>query len=139
MLNIALCCSAAMSTSLLVNKMIDEANKQGIQIHIWAKGVNEIEAETKDVDVILIAPQVKYAKKQIEKRVEELMNIVYGFFNPKTNYGYMDRGIVNVGGETYYEEVEQFDLFSGSAGIILAIAAIMNVGVMWEERIFVIK
>ena len=39
MLNIALCCSAAMSTSLLVNKMIDEANKQGIQIHIWAKGV----------------------------------------------------------------------------------------------------
>ena len=40
MLNIALCCSAAMSTSLLVNKMIDEANKQGIQIHIWAKGVN---------------------------------------------------------------------------------------------------
>ena len=51
----------------------------------------------------------------------------------------MDRGIVNVGGETYYEEVEQFDLFSGSAGIILAIASIMNVGVMWEERIFIIK
>lgn len=91
------------------------------------------------VAVILDAFNRKLKCKQIEKRVEELMNIVYGFFNPKTNYGYMDRGIVNVGGETYYEEVEQFDLFSGSAGIILAIAAIMNVGVMWEERIFVIK
>ena len=91
------------------------------------------------VAVILDAFNRKLKCKQIEKRVEELMNIVYGFFNPKTNYGYMDRGIVNVGGETYYEEVEQFDLFSGSAGIILAIAAIMDVGVMWEERIFVIK
>lgn len=91
------------------------------------------------VAVILDAFNRKLKCKQIEKRVEELMNIVYGFFNPKTNYGYMDRGIVNVGGETYYEEVEQFDLFSGSAGIILAIASIMNVGVMWEERIFIIK
>ena len=91
------------------------------------------------VAVILDAFNRKLKCKQIEKRVEELMNIVYGFFNPKTNYGYMDRGIVNVVGEPYYEEVEQFDLFSGSAGIILAIAAIMNVGVMWEERIFVIK
>lgn len=88
MLNIALCCSAAMSTSLLVNKMIDEANKQGIQIHVWAKGVNEIEAETKDVDVILIAPQVKYAKKQIEKRVSPIPVIEismkdYGLMNGK--------------------------------------------------------
>lgn len=91
------------------------------------------------IAVILDAFNRKLKCKQIEKRVEELMNIVYGFFNPKTNYGYMDRGIVNVGGETYYEEVEQFDLFSGSAGIILAIASIMNVGVMWEERIFIIK
>ena len=83
MLNIALCCSAAMSTSLLVNKMIDEANKQGIQIHIWAKGVNEIEAETKDVDVILIAPQVKYAKKQIEKRVHGELFLFYFAFTSK--------------------------------------------------------
>ena len=56
------------------------------------------------VAVILDAFNRKLKCKQIEKRVEELMNIVYGFFNPKTNYGYMDRGIVNVGGETYYEE-----------------------------------
>ena len=39
------------------------------------------------VAVILDAFNRKLKCKQIEKRVEELMNIVYGFFNPKTNYG----------------------------------------------------
>lgn len=66
------------------------------------------------VAVILDAFNRKLKCKQIEKRVEELMNIVYGFFNPKTNYGYMDRGIVNVGGEPYYEEVEQFGVMGRS-------------------------
>ena len=41
------------------------------------------------VAVILDAFNRKLKCKQIEKRVEELMNIVYGFFNPKTNYGYI--------------------------------------------------
>lgn len=35
------------------------------------------------VAVILDAFNRKLKCKQIEKRVEELMNIVYGFFNPK--------------------------------------------------------
>jgi PTS system cellobiose-specific IIB component len=88
MLNITLCCSAAMSTSLLVNKMMEEAQRQGIQMNVWAKGVHEIEEETKDVDVILIAPQVKYAKKQIEKMVSPIPVIEisikdYGLMNGK--------------------------------------------------------
>ncbi|WP_050636611.1 PTS sugar transporter subunit IIB [Candidatus Stoquefichus sp. SB1] len=88
MLNITLCCSAAMSTSLLVNKMMEEAQRQGIQMNVWAKAVREIEEETKDVDVILIAPQVKYAKKQIEKMVSPIPVIEisikdYGLMNGK--------------------------------------------------------
>ena len=88
MLNITLCCSAAMSTNLLMDKMIDESHKQGIQIHIWAKNVNEIETNMKDVDVILITPQVKYAKKQIKKRVSPIPVIEismkdYGLMNSK--------------------------------------------------------
>ena len=44
MVNIMLCCAAGMSTSLLVEKMKKEAEKQGIEANIWAVGANEAKA-----------------------------------------------------------------------------------------------
>ena len=41
MKKIMLCCSAGMSTSLLVKKMVDEAQKRGLEAEIKAFGVAE--------------------------------------------------------------------------------------------------
>ncbi len=41
MKKIMLCCSAGMSTSLLVKKMVDEAHKRGLEAEIKAYGVAE--------------------------------------------------------------------------------------------------
>ena len=43
MKKIMLCCSAGMSTSLLVKKMVEEAEKRGLDVDIKAFGVAEFE------------------------------------------------------------------------------------------------
>ncbi len=54
-----LCCAAGMSTSLLVEKMKKEAEKQGIEANIWAVGANEkAKANGAKADVVLLGPQV---------------------------------------------------------------------------------
>ena len=42
MIHIVLCCAAAMSTSLLVEKMKREADYQGIRVDIRAVGVHDV-------------------------------------------------------------------------------------------------
>lgn len=42
MFKIMLCCSAGMSTSLLVSKMIDVAKERGLPVKIDAYGVSEL-------------------------------------------------------------------------------------------------
>ena len=58
MVNIMLCCAAGMSTSLLVEKMKKEAEKQGIEANIWAVGANEEKAKGAKEDVVLLGEQV---------------------------------------------------------------------------------
>lgn len=87
MIKIILCCSAAMSTSLLVNKMSIEAQNQGIEAQIWAIPVNEVDQDI-DADLILLAPQVHYITKQLQKRVApipvyEIALKDYGLMNGK--------------------------------------------------------
>lgn len=62
MYNILLCCSAGMSTSLLVTKMKKYAESIGVEATIWAISVNDIESTLKQyaVDVVLLGPQARY-------------------------------------------------------------------------------
>ncbi len=66
MLNIILCCASGMSTSLLVEKMKKSAHQQNIKVDIWAVSTEEIKDNALKADVILLGPQVRYAKKRIE-------------------------------------------------------------------------
>ena len=70
MVKIMLVCSAGMSTSLLVNKMITEAEKRGLEAKIWATSEGESANEfAKDpADVILVGPQVRYLMNAIKER-----------------------------------------------------------------------
>lgn len=73
MRTIMLVCANGMSTSLLVNKMKDAAEKKGIDCDIFAVSTSGVEdvLEQKNVDVFLLGPQVKFMKKQFEPKAAE--------------------------------------------------------------------
>lgn len=88
MKKIVLVCSAGMSTSLLVKKMMDAARKQGIEAEIIA--VPEVEAKnhTNGTDVVLLAPQVRYLLNKMKQDLEPqgipvavIESIHYGMMN----------------------------------------------------------
>ncbi|EQB4042853.1 PTS sugar transporter subunit IIB [Cronobacter sakazakii] len=60
MYKIMLCCSAGMSTSLLVRKMVDAAGERDLPVQIEAWGVAEFDAQFPKYQVVLLGPQVKY-------------------------------------------------------------------------------
>ena len=91
MVKIMLVCSAGMSTSLLVNKMITEAEKRGLEAKIWATSEGESANEfAKDpADVILVGPQVRYLMNAIKERTGNKVPVE--LIDMRT-YGMMDGG-----------------------------------------------
>ncbi|MCD8882025.1 PTS sugar transporter subunit IIB [Mammaliicoccus sciuri] len=67
MKKILLVCSAGMSTSMLVKKMQDTANEEGKDYEVEALALSEAETKVDEVDVILLGPQVRFQKAQVEK------------------------------------------------------------------------
>lgn len=69
---IMLVCAAGMSTSLLVTKMQNAAEEKGIEADIFANASNEADGslENKNIDVLLLGPQVRFMKSQFEQKVE---------------------------------------------------------------------
>lgn len=67
MKKILLVCAAGMSTSLLVNKMMAAAKAKGIEISIQALPVSECSAVIDEMDIVLLGPQVRFQKPQIDK------------------------------------------------------------------------
>ncbi|WP_241667897.1 hypothetical protein [Akkermansia muciniphila] len=63
-MKILLACSSGMSTSLLVNKMKEAAQAQGIEAEIWAVGQSEVDAEMQKADVLLFGPQMRFLKSK---------------------------------------------------------------------------
>ncbi|ASZ06948.1 MULTISPECIES: PTS sugar transporter subunit IIB [Enterococcus] len=87
---IMLVCSAGMSTSLLVTKMEKAAEAQGLDTDIFAVSASDADNHlaSKDVDVLLLGPQVRFMKGDFEKRVEpkgiplDIINMAdYGMMN----------------------------------------------------------
>ncbi|MCM3238484.1 PTS sugar transporter subunit IIB [Heyndrickxia sp. FSL K6-6286] len=70
MKKLLLVCAAGMSTSLLVNKMNDAAKEKGIEIEIFALPVSECESVANEVDIVLLGPQVRYQKPQVDKIID---------------------------------------------------------------------
>ncbi|UZH07779.1 PTS sugar transporter subunit IIB [Heyndrickxia coagulans] len=66
---IMLVCAAGMSTSLLVTKMQRAAKEKGVDADIFAVSAGEVDSvlEKKNVDVLLLGPQVKFMKEKFEK------------------------------------------------------------------------
>lgn len=85
-----LVCSAGMSTSLLVTKMQKAAEEKGLDADIFAVSASEADThiENKDVNVLLLGPQVRFMKSQFEDKLAskgipvEVINMSdYGMMN----------------------------------------------------------
>lgn len=87
---IMLVCSAGMSTSLLVTKMQKAAEEKGVDADIFAVSAAEADnsLENKDVNVLLLGPQVRFMKSQFEKKLEN-KNIPLDIIN-MSDYGMMN-------------------------------------------------
>lgn len=88
MTRIMLCCSAGMSTSMLVTKMRTAAETRNLETFIEAYGASEFDERVKDFDVILLGPQVRYMKKDFAERAKP-----YGV--PVESINPMDYGTMN--------------------------------------------
>ncbi len=90
-MNILLACNAGMSTSLLVQKMRAEAAAQGIEATIEAKPLNKALESIDDFDILMLGPQISYAKKEAEEFAGDKPVIVI----PMSDYGRMNaKGII---------------------------------------------
>lgn len=87
---IMLVCAAGMSTSLLVKKMQKAAESKGIEVEIFAKSASEVDItlKNKNIDVLLLGPQIRYMHKQLEEMLST-KNIPVGTISMQ-HYGMMD-------------------------------------------------
>lgn len=68
MFRIMLCCSAGMSTSLLVRKMVEAAKERKLPVQIDAYGVSEFDIQFPNYQVVLLGPQVKYMLNTLSEK-----------------------------------------------------------------------
>ena len=68
MYKIMLCCSAGMSTSMLVRKMLEAAKERDLPVKIDAYGVSEFDTQYPQYQVVLLGPQVKYMQKDLQQK-----------------------------------------------------------------------
>lgn len=68
-----LVCSAGMSTSLLVTKMKKAAAAKNLAVDIFAVSASEVDEvlTDKEIDLLLLGPQVRYMKGQFETNLRE--------------------------------------------------------------------
>lgn len=89
MKNILLVCAAGMSTSLLVNKMKAAASEKGLEVEINALPVSECSSVIDKVNIVLLGPQVRFQKPQVDALVNgripvEVIDMrLYGTMNGK--------------------------------------------------------
>ncbi len=72
MKKILLLCSAGMSTSIVVKKMKEAAEKRGLESQIEAVGLEQFNDKLGEYDVFLLGPQVRFKKDELNKIAQEV-------------------------------------------------------------------
>ncbi|KOS24230.1 PTS chitobiose transporter subunit IIB [Bacillus anthracis] len=86
-MNILFCCSAGMSSSLLVTKMEAAAEARGLEVKIWAVSGSAVNSHIDEADVLLFGPQVRYMLSSMKTLADE-RNVGIDVINPM-HYGMM--------------------------------------------------
>lgn len=90
MRKIVLLCSAGMSTSYLVRKMEESAKDQGYEVTISAHSVSDAKTVGADADIILLGPQIRFNKDNVEQQLPGVPVAVIDM----RSYGMMDGAAV---------------------------------------------
>lgn len=83
-MRILLACAAGMSTSLLMEQMLQECEKQGKNYTIYVVDESLIPKEIGNFDVLLLGPQVRHMLKRVQRMlnpsipVAVIRNVDYG-------------------------------------------------------------
>ena len=72
MLNIVLVCQFGASTGMLAENIKKAAQSQGLDVMVNAYGVAEIATVSKNVDVILIGPQMRFQQQEFEQKYKQV-------------------------------------------------------------------
>lgn len=92
MKRIVLCCSAGMSTSLVVTKMEKAAAERGLELKIYAIAEqslrDELESHSQEVIAVLLGPQVRFKLAENRKLtdgynipIDVIDSVAYGTLN----------------------------------------------------------
>ncbi len=86
MKHILLVCSAGMSTSMLVAKMQEAAQKEGLEVDIIAVSEAEAAKNIEVADVVLLGPQIRFMLNKLkamagDKPVDVINMADYGTMN----------------------------------------------------------
>ncbi|UTY40358.1 PTS sugar transporter subunit IIB [Allocoprobacillus halotolerans] len=88
-MKILLVCSAGMSTSLLVERMLTAAKEKNLDVDIEARPIADTIVYGKDADAIMLGPQVRFQEDHIRSLFDESKPIAvidmkdYGMMNGK--------------------------------------------------------
>lgn len=79
---VLLCCTAGMTTSFFAEKLNEAARMADMDYVFSAVSVQEVYANAKDYDVILVAPQVAYEQKRLQRSLSDkpVLNIPTALF-----------------------------------------------------------
>ena len=105
MMNIVLLCNAGMSTGILQMKLEEEAKKRKIQANIMAMPMTEFDEVRQTVDVVLLAPQIRFAEKEVRKTLPDKVFLMViasqDFFAAAQGVDQVDGGFLLVHGKRY--------------------------------------
>lgn len=90
MYEIVLLCQYGASTGLLTTNMLEEAQKQNIEVNINAYPEYQLDSilSSKKVDVVLMGPQIRFKKKAFEEKYADL-DLDFVLIDP-ADYGMMN-------------------------------------------------
>jgi PTS system cellobiose-specific IIB component len=76
MITFTLLCSLGMSTSMLVDKMKDIAQKEGLEIDIDALAFDRADRRLESTDVLLFGPQVRHLLPKFRKQYADTIPVI---------------------------------------------------------------
>lgn len=75
MVKMVICCASSITTNVLVSKVIKACDEQKFNAQVLALPETMITKDI-DADIILLAPQIRYTKEEVEKIVKNKIPVV---------------------------------------------------------------
>lgn len=86
MRKIILLCAMGMSTQTIVNRLVETAKSEGVEIEVTSYPYGEASRSAMDADMILLSPQIRYNLDKIrrtfpDRPVESIDLVTYGMMD----------------------------------------------------------